>query len=193
MRRHLRSLALGSALAITGTFLLTACNRTESTPTTPAPPAISVGMEIDDTVATTRVRSALLGDPEVKGYVIKVETRKGTALLSGFVDSQKQIDQVMSLTRTVEGVKSVENGMTIKVGKASVGNTVDDSIVTAKVKSALIADPSIKSVDIGVVTRKGAVQLSGFVDSAAQMERASTVTRTVDGVQTVVSEMSLKK
>ena len=167
--------------------------RTESTPTRPVPQANSAGTEIDDTVTTTKVRSALLSNPEVKGYAIKVETRKGTALLSGFVDSQKQIDQVMSLTRTVEGVKSVENGMTIKVRTASVGNTVDDSIVTAEVKSALLADPSIKSVDIGVVTRGGAVQLSGFVDSAAQMERATRVTRAVDGVQTTVSEMSLQK
>ena len=48
----------------------------------------SVGTQIDDTVVTTRVKSALLADAEVKSFDLKVETRKGVVQLSGFVDSQ---------------------------------------------------------------------------------------------------------
>jgi hyperosmotically inducible protein len=93
----------------------------------------------------------------------------------------------------VEGVKGVENGMTIKSGKVTVGNQIDDGIVTAKVKAALLNDESIKSFDIAVATRKGQVQLSGFVNNRMQIDRAIATTRSVEGVQDVVNEMSIKK
>jgi hyperosmotically inducible protein len=169
---------------------------TASTVTPPAgtPPAgTTVGTEIDDSVVTTRVRSALLADHDVKSFEIKVETRKGQVQLSGFVDTRERIDRAIALVRSVEGVKGVENAMSVKDGKATVGNTVDDGIVTAKVKSALLADASVKSFDVAVVTRKGEVQLSGYVDSQAQISRAVDIARGVEGVQNVNNEMSIKK
>ena len=181
-------LVLGMAIFVTG------CNRQEAVPSNAsAPPSTTVGTEIDDTVVTTKVKSALLGDQDIRGFDIKVETRKGIVLLSGFVDSQARADRAILVVRGVEGVKGVENNMTIKDGKVTVGNKVDDSIVTTKVKSALLSDPSVKSVDIAVVTRKGEVQLSGFVDNQAQIDRAIEVTRAVEGVQSVVNEMSIKQ
>lgn len=75
----------------------------------------------------------------------------------------------------------------------TLGNEIDDSVVTTRVKSALLADPGIKSFDIGVVTRKGEVQLSGYVDDRAQINRAIDVAQAVEGVQSVGNEMSVKK
>ena len=51
----------------------------------------------------------------------------------------------------------------------TVGTEIDDTVVTTKVKSVLFAAPAIKSFDLKVETRKGAVQLSGFVDNQAQI------------------------
>ena len=159
----------------------------------PAPPSTTVGTDLDDAVVTTRVKSALVENPDTKGFDIKVETRKGAVVLSGFVDSNAAAERAVSVARTVEGVKDVRNGTTLKEGHQTVGNKVDDSIVTAKVKSALLSDAGVKGLDIGVVTRKAEVQLSGFVDSQAQIERAIVVARAVEGVERVVNEMSLKK
>ena len=185
-----RGMALTAGMAI----LVSGCNPREAVPPgASAPPATTVGTQIDDAVVTTRVKSALLGDQHVNGFDVKVETRKGMVQLSGFVDNQPQADRAISLARAIEGVSGVENGMTLKDGKVTVGNQVDGGIVTARVKSALLSDPGVKSVDIAVVTRKGEVQLSGFVDNQAQIERAVDVTRTVEGVQGVVNEMSIKK
>jgi hyperosmotically inducible protein len=83
--------------------------------------------------------------------------------------------------------------MSLKDGKVTVGNAVDDGIVTAKVKSALLGDASVKSFDIAIVTRKGEVQLSGFVDSQAQIDRAIDIARGVEGVQGINNEMRVKK
>lgn len=159
----------------------------------PPPPATTVGTVIDDSMVTTKVKSALLADADVKSSEIKVETRKGEVQLSGFADNQTQIDRAGELARGVEGVKSVHNGMSLKDGKPTVGTTVDDSIITARVKSALLADANIKSLDIAVATSKGEVQLSGYVDNRTQIDRAVEVTRAVDGVKNIDSKMDIKK
>jgi hyperosmotically inducible protein len=206
MKARSTALVQGLALACAVSILLTACAKREEaapapaastaspTATTGTPPtATTVGTEIDDSVVTARVKSALLADPDIKSFEVKVETRKGQVKLSGFVGTQGHIDNAVALARKVEGVKDVENAMSLKDGKATVGNAVDDGIVTAKVKSALLSDASVKSFDIAIVTRKGAVQLSGFVDSQAQINRAIDVARGVEGVQSINNEMSVKK
>lgn len=153
----------------------------------------TVGTAIDDTVVTASVKSALLADADIKSIDFKVETRKGEVMLSGFVDNQAQIDRATTLAKAVDGVKSVQNKVTLKDGSTTVGNKVDDTITTAKVKAALVADEAIKSMDIAVVTRKGEVQLSGFVNSKSQIDRAVMVASKVDGVSSVNNEMSIKK
>ena len=67
----------------------------------------------------------------------------------------------------------------------SAGEQVDDTVTTAEVKAALIADPTTKAHQIDVETFKGTVQLNGFVDSAASKERASEVARKQKGVTAV--------
>ena len=158
-----------------------------------APAATSVGTEIDDGVVTTKVKSALLADPDVKSFELKVETRKGEVMLSGFVGNQTLVDRAIEVARGVDGVKTVTNKMDVKEGVATVGNTVDDAVITGKIKSALLADPNIKSFDIAVATRKGEAQLSGFVDSQVQIDHASELALAVEGVRSVANGMSVKK
>ncbi len=194
MNKRLIPLALSLALAAGMATLVSGCTREEAVPApATAPLPTSMGTDIDDTVITTKVKAALLGDDDVKGLDIKVETRKGKVMLSGFVDGQAQIDRAISVTRTVEGVKDTENNMTLREGKTTTGNQVDDGMLTAKVKSALMADDIVKSSDIAVVTNRAEVQLSGFVDNQAQVDRALVVARAVEGVQGVVNQMSIKK
>lgn len=180
--------ATGAALAVIG------CSRQDvDDGKTAAAPPTTVGMEIDDTVVTTRVKSALIEDQYTKGFDIKVETRKGVVQLTGFVDNRTQADRAVALASAVEGTKSVVDGMMIKDGKVTIGNQVDDSVVTTKVKSALLADADVKSLEIAVVTRKGEVQLSGFVGTQAQIDHAIVVAKGVEGVQSVVSKMAIKQ
>ncbi|MEO7728686.1 MAG: BON domain-containing protein [Burkholderiales bacterium] len=179
-------------LAAAATVLVAGCNRPPEPAGTPAPKT-TVGAEIDDAVVTGRVKAALIGDPTVKSYGFKVDTHKGEVQLSGFVDNQAQVDRAVEVARAVEGVKSIDNKVTVKEGATTVGNKVDDGIVTAKVKAALLADASVKSLDIAVVTRKGEVQMSGFVDNQNQIDRAIEVARGIEGVKSVGNEMSIKK
>tara|TARA_R110002110_G_scaffold199015_2_gene409730 strand:- start:23954 stop:24268 length:315 start_codon:yes stop_codon:yes gene_type:complete len=72
------------------------------------------GEYIDDTVITTKVKAAIFNDPELKSMEINVETFKGVVQLSGFVNSQADINQAVRLAREVKGVKSVNNDMKLK-------------------------------------------------------------------------------
>lgn len=75
---------------------------------------------------------------------------------------------------------------------ATAGRVMDDSVITGKVKSALIADPTTKAMQIEVETYEGRVQLSGFVDSEAARERAVEIARNVEGVKEVQNSMQLR-
>lgn len=72
------------------------------------------------------------------------------------------------------------------------GEYVDDTVITAKVKSAILEEPSLKSAEINVETFKGIVQLSGFVSSAAAERKAAEVARSIKGVKSVKNDMRLK-
>jgi hyperosmotically inducible protein len=181
-----------TTLAGVMTISMVACSKTDDATGAPAP-SITVGTEIDDSVVTTRVKSALLDNVDVKSFDLKVETRKGEVMLSGFVDNQTQIDRAMAITLGVTGVKSVDNKVSLKGGSTSIGNKIDDSVITAKVKTALVADTTVKSADIAVITRKGEVQLSGFVNNQGQIDHAQEVARGIEGVSGVSNDMKIKK
>ena len=72
------------------------------------------------------------------------------------------------------------------------GEYVDDSVITAKVKAAIFNDPTLRVNEINVETFKGVVQLSGFVNSQADINRAVQVARGVAGVTSVKNDMRLK-
>ncbi|MHB1185123.1 MAG: BON domain-containing protein [Desulfobulbia bacterium] len=72
------------------------------------------GEYIDDTVITAKVKAEILGEPSLKSSEINVETFKGVVQLSGFVNSQADINKAVEIARTVKGVTSVKNSMLVK-------------------------------------------------------------------------------
>jgi len=72
------------------------------------------------------------------------------------------------------------------------GEYVDDSVITTKVKAAIFNEPTLKSAEINVETFKGVVQLSGFVNSQSDINKAVEVARDVKGVTSVKNDMRLK-
>jgi osmotically-inducible protein OsmY len=74
----------------------------------------------------------------------------------------------------------------------STGQYVDDSTITAKVKTDILGDPALKSFQIGVETFKGTVQLSGFVNSAEMRNRAAVVASRISGVKSVKNDLIVK-
>ena len=76
--------------------------------------------------------------------------------------------------------------------RESTGEYVDDSVITTKVKSMLAADDLLKSFQISVETYKGAVQLSGFVNSQKAVNKADEIVKSVKGVTSVKNNLIVK-
>ncbi|MDL2355187.1 MAG: BON domain-containing protein [Pseudomonadota bacterium] len=72
------------------------------------------GEYVDDSLITTKVKAALVGDPNVKATEVNVETFKGVVQLSGFVSSRESIQKAIDLARGVSGVRGVKNDMVVK-------------------------------------------------------------------------------
>ena len=97
-------------LALTGALALVAfysgCASTSTSDST--------GQYVDDTVITTKIKSALLNDDAVKSFDVSVETVKGVVQLSGFVNNADQKTLAGKDAWTVKGVKSVKNNLIVK-------------------------------------------------------------------------------
>lgn len=74
----------------------------------------------------------------------------------------------------------------------STGQYIDDSAITTQVKAAIFNEPGLKSAEINVETFKGVVQLSGFVKSREDSQRAATLARNVKGVTSVKDDTRVK-
>lgn len=77
--------------------------------------------------------------------------------------------------------------------RESTGESLDSAVLTTKIKSTFIGDSRLKANDISVETYKGIVQLSGFVDTQAEADRAVQLARTVKGVKAVNNSLIIKQ
>ncbi len=83
-------------------------------------------------------------------------------------------------------------GCAATTNQEGTGEYIDDSVITTKVKAAIFKESSLKSAEINVETFKGVVQLSGFVNSQSDINKAVSIARGVKGVTSVRNDMRLK-
>ncbi|MWL72796.1 molecular chaperone OsmY, partial [Escherichia coli] len=109
----------------------------------------------------------------------------GSALVSGSALAEETTTDKAQNSASSAGEK-IDSSMN------KVGNFMDDSAITAKVKAALVDHDNIKSTDISVKTEKAVVTLSGFVESQAQAEQAVKVAKEVEGVSSVSDKLHVR-
>jgi len=101
MKRYSYPTAVLLAITLIAPLLLAACGKT-------------VGETIDDATITTRVKTALLNDPDVGGMRIDVDTFKGVVTLSGAVKSAVERDKAVAIARKITGVSDVKSTLQIQ-------------------------------------------------------------------------------
>jgi hyperosmotically inducible protein len=154
----------------------------------------STGEYIDDKSVDSRVKDALKDNPEYKFEDVNVTSFKGTVQLSGFVDTWAQKLNAADIAKQVQGVRDVENDITVKSSSDSTtGEYIDDKSLTSRVNSALGNNPDYKFEEVSVTTLKGTVQLSGFVDTSDQKTKAGEIAKQVQGVQDIVNNITVKE
>jgi hyperosmotically inducible protein len=165
-------------------LILTACAETSTDRST--------GQTIDDSTIEVKAKAALIDNPTTKAYDIDLEVYKGVVQLNGFVSSAAEKQEAAAIVQKVSGVTSVRNNLQVKSQDRSSGTVVDDSVITAKVKAALVADARTNALQIEVTTNSGQVQLGGFVNSSAAKQAAQEVARSVPGVKSVTNALTVK-
>ena len=150
--------------------------------------------EMSDAWITAKVKTIFLFHRNVSAMT-EVSTKDGIVTLQGKANSQAQKDLTTEYAKDVEGVKGVNNEMTVgKIAKKkqTVGQKIDDASITAQVKMTLLYHRSTSALNTSVKTKRGVVTLSGKAKSAAEMDLAAKFANDVNGVKSVNNQMTIE-
>jgi hyperosmotically inducible protein len=144
-----------------------------------------------------KVKGALFFNRNVSAVNTEVDVADGVVTLKGQADSQAQKDLTGEYAKDIDGVKGVDNQMTIgqtvnqPVQDQPKDNKIDDASITAQVKMAFLAHHSTSAFKTGVETNNGIVTLSGDATSGAAKDMATKVAGDINGVTNVVNNMTI--
>jgi len=118
------------------------------------------------------------------GFLDKGEARHMRGYTNAFDQADENRDGKLDPSEFIKAESIYE--------RQQIAKYVDDGVLTTKVKAALLKEPNLKSIDVHVETYQGKVLLSGWVDSAAQRERAVKAASSVQGVAAVKDGLEIK-
>ena len=123
-------------------------------------------------------------DTNRDGFLSREEARKIRGFDKAFTEADDNRDGKLDAAEFTKAQAIHE--------RMAAGQYIDDSVITAKIKAALLKDPAVSALSVSVETRKGTVVLSGFVESAIQLRRAAEIAAGVQGVVTVKNGLVVK-
>ena len=154
---------------------------------------------VEDAAVVASVKAAYALNRDLAERAIRVEARSGNVTLRGAVGTESEKRQAGSIAERVEGVRSVENQLEIDAGleaggrsSRSLGETIDDAALLAKVSAALRLDRETRPLDLEVSARGGTVRIAGGVPSEEARKRVIERVGSVSGVEKVDDQMVLR-
>lgn len=163
-----------------------------------------VPAERSDAWLMAKVKTTLLFHRSVSGLATEVMVKDGVVTLRGEATSKAQKDLATEYAKDVEGVKDVNNEMTVLTAKMQSGKktagekmeavieSIDDASITALAKTTLLYHRSTSGLNTKVKTNDGVVTLSGKAKNAAEKELATKYVNDVDGVKNVKNQMTIE-
>ncbi len=146
------------------------------------------GAAATDTAITAKVKTKLMENDSLKKSQISVTTTNGVVTLDGSASSSNAKSAAETATKSVDGVKSVDNNLRTPGSSESAANTgraVSDSWITTKVKSELLANSLSKGFDVSVKTIHGVVVLKGALANQDAIDHVKDIAEKVEGVKSV--------
>jgi hyperosmotically inducible protein len=152
-------------------------------------------IENSDAWLTAKVKTTFLFHRSVSAMT-EVDTKDGIVTLKGDATSQAQKDLTSEYAKDVEGVKDVNNEMTVtktpKKADRTAGEKIDDASITAQVKLTLLFHRSTSALGTKVVTKHGMVTVSGKAKNAAEKDLVIKLVDDVHGVKSVKNRMTIE-
>ena len=144
----------------------------------------------------SKVKTTLLFHRSVSAVKTEVDVKNGVVTLWGVAESQAQKELATEYARDVEGVKDVQNKMTVASTststKATLGENIDDASITAQVKISLLSHRSTSAVHTRVETNKGVVTVYGKAKNEAEKDLVNKLANDINGVNSVVNRMTIE-
>jgi hyperosmotically inducible periplasmic protein len=165
-----------------------------------APLCLSVACSQSDTVITARIKASMVADSTVNASQIEVATHDKVVTLTGNLDSEAEKARALEIAQGTSGVEKVVDLISVRTvagkGEApepdrSLGEHIDDAVITAAVKGRLFEDPQVRGLKIDVDTREGVVFLTGNVRSQEEGDRAVEVARGTKHVKGVKPNLTI--
>jgi osmotically-inducible protein OsmY len=151
--------------------------------------------EKSDAWLSAKVKTMLLFHQNVSAMTV-VNTKDGIVTLQGDAANQAEKDLTTEYVKDVEGVKDVNNEMTVSKTSAkahrTAGEKIDDASITAQVKMTLLYHRSTSAINTKVETMHGVVTLYGKASNAAEMNLATKLANDVNGVKDVKNRMTIE-
>jgi osmotically-inducible protein OsmY len=153
---------------------------------------IVIKSEKSDTWLKMKIQTALLFHSNVRASKTDVSVKNGVVTLKGEAKNQAQKELTTEYTKEVEGVKEVNNKMTVAAPADTAGEKIDDASITAQVKMTLLMHKSTGAMRTSVTTENGVVTLSGQAKNDAERDLATKLAEDVEGVNNVVNKMTVE-
>ncbi|RLC25270.1 MAG: hypothetical protein DRH93_02340 [Deltaproteobacteria bacterium] len=147
----------------------------------------SIGTMLDDSVISSTVKTKMISDEFIKATHIDVDVLNGVVFLIGVIESSSQRRMAADIARGVEGVRRVENQLL--VGKTSVEQDLNDTILTSKIRTELVKAPDIRSTNIDIDTNNNVVTVTGIVSSQNEKNKALYIVQKVSGNRQIVDNL----
>jgi osmotically-inducible protein OsmY len=157
---------------------------------------------LSDAALTAEIKTRLMADDTTRGININVDSKDGTVTLRGTVPSEAARDKASEIAESVAGERTVTNALLVgdsssnpqtlsakakQAGERS-EDVMSDSWITTQVKTKLLADETIKGLDVNVSTKNGEVVLAGLMPDEATRDKAVLLAGQVKGVTSVNAE-----
>jgi len=143
-----------------------------------------------------KVKTSLLFHRSVSGLHTDVDVREGVVTLRGAASSNAEKELATEYARDVDGVKSVDNQMTVSSepvkSNRTVGEKIDDSSITTQVKIALLFHKSTSAIHTKVKTRNGVVTVRGTAQNRAERRLVTKIVKDIHGVLGVNNKMTIE-
>ncbi|SDH72722.1 BON domain-containing protein [Roseospirillum parvum] len=150
----------------------------------------SGGDQVEDLRIRVALNKALLDDSARLFRAVSTKVWEGRVMLTGAVAEAAQMDRAVAAAWGIDGVDEVINELQVAEA-GSLGDFVDDGLITQKLEARLLADGEVRSVNYRMSAVKGTVYLLGVARGQGELDRVMAHARDIDGVRRVVPHVRL--
>ena len=151
----------------------------------------SMGDAVDDTVIKSEINSALLQQDVDLFNDVEIDVVEGRVMLTGSVPLPEDRVEAVRLAWTVDGISEIINEIQVE-DESGLNDYAQDSWITARIKSKLLFEKEVSSVNYNIETVNAVVYMIGIAQNQGELDKVTNIVRNVANVRRVISHVRIK-